>query len=233
MRAQGTAAFRSFDPVGMKAYVYELKDDLEAFIYIVLYCALRWLPVTSEHSLKWWLSKFFTAIPAANWYGSPVYKKRNASHRTFTKGLKSKASTGVLDWLNEAMGIHYDRTPNPQWDDGKALGMMWRRKLEDDIANKDRQEDKARSIGFQDKQPLGATFTAPPSIRLLKITPRSAQSPTSTKRPHSFRDDCQDSPSKRSKPNWKGNFRKPTTTAVIFITPIKTDLTGCCSCRFG
>jgi len=48
---------------------------------------------------------------------------------------------------------------------------MWRRKLEDDIPNKDRQKDKAHTIGFRDKQPLYATFTAEHPIVLRKNTP--------------------------------------------------------------
>jgi len=202
--------------VRFKVYTHKLKDDLEAFIYIVLYCALRWLPVTSEHSFEWWSNKFFTAIPSADWSGSPNYKCRNALNRTFTKGLKSKGSTKVLEWLHTAMDLHYNKLPNPLWDDGKALGDMWREKLKGDIPDKDRQQDKARSIGFQDKQPLGATFAAQPPIRLLKNSQRSVHSPTSAKRPRQFRDDGADgSPSKRSKPNWRGNFCKSTITPVV------------------
>ena len=218
-----------------KTYVHKLKDDLEAFIYIVLYSALRWLPVKSEHSLEWWLDEFFTVVPAADWCGSPVHKKLNASDRTFTKGLKSKASTKVLEWLRAAMDLHCNRILNPLWDDGKVLGDMWRRKLEDDIPNKDRQEDKARSIGFRDKQPLPATLAARPSIRLPKDAQRSIHSPTSAKRPRSVHvDRAEGSPSKRSKPNWKGDFCKSRPLRWSFvITPAKTDSTGCCSCCFG
>ena len=127
----------SFDPMGVRDYVYKLKDDLEAFIYIVLYCALRWLPVTSERSLEWWLNDFFTIGPTP-WSGGLVHKEGNACTRAYTKGLKSRTSTEVLGWLNAAMDLHYNMVPNPLWDDGKALGNMWRTKLEEDMPNQDR-----------------------------------------------------------------------------------------------
>ena len=184
----------------MNRYVYKLKDDLEAFIYIVLYCALRWLPVTSDRSLKWWLNEFFSVGPTP-WTGGPAKKEINAYDRTFTKGLKSKTSIKVLEWLNAAMDLHHGLRPNPLWDDGEALGNMWRRSLEDDIPNNDRRKDKAHSTGFRDIHPICATFTVQPLIRLRKNAQRSAHSPISAKRPRPSCDGrAEDSPPKRCKP---------------------------------
>jgi len=197
----------SFDAMDGKHYVYKLKDDLEAFIYIVLYSALRWLPLASEHPLKWWLTRFFTTGSTPSVSGV-VCKELNAIDRRFTKGLESKRSVNVLEWLREAMNLHYkDTAPNPLWDDGRALGDMWRRKLEGDIPDKDRLEHKASALGveFEDEQPLHATFTARPSIVLRKNGRRSARPPTSAKRQHASCDGAsEDSLSKRLKPNGNG-----------------------------
>ena len=162
------------------------------------------------------MDKFFAVVPIADWTGSPVYKSRNAFYRTFTKGLKSKASTKVLEWLRTAMDLHYNLVPNPLWNDGKALEDMWRRKLEDDIPDKDRQEDKARGIGFRDKQSLVATLAIQPPIRLPKAAQRSTNSPTGAKRQRPVHvDRAEVSPSKRSKLNRKGDSCKSMTTPVV------------------
>ena len=79
----------SFGVLNGKGGSYELKHDLEAFIYIILYCALGWLPVTSKRPLKWWSAGFFAA-------GSPpgpdcsACKQHNAATREFTRGLNPK-----------------------------------------------------------------------------------------------------------------------------------------------
>ena len=41
-------------------HVHELKDDLESLLYVVLYCALLWLPVETSLDLDWWLTGFFS-----------------------------------------------------------------------------------------------------------------------------------------------------------------------------
>jgi len=100
------------------------------------------------------------------------------------------------------MDLHINRFSNPLWDDGKAMEDMWRRKLGDDIPNKDRQKDTAHTIEFRDKQPLYATFTAEHPIALRKNPQRSLSPPTSAKRPHASCDgDTEHPPSKRSRFN--------------------------------
>jgi len=192
-------------------HVYKLKDDLEAFIYIVLYSALRWLPVASDRPLEWWLDEFFTSASTSKNY---VCKGLNAIDRRFTEGLKSKGNVDVLDWLREAMDLHYkDRFPNPLWDDGRAFGDMWRKKLE---ANKDRLERKTGTIGVKFEEPhLRATFTAGPPARHRKNGRRSARPPTSAKRQRSPCDgDTEDSPSKRLKPNANGDEQQVQSSTI-------------------
>jgi len=104
------------------------------------------------------------------------------------------------------MDLHYDQLPNPAWDDGKALENMWRKKLEDEIPNTDRQEDKAHCVGSRGARRLGATFTARRPIRLRENAQHSVHTPANAKRPHPFRDGCtEESPSKRSKSNGGGD----------------------------
>jgi len=190
----------SFDPARTRHYIYKLKDDLEAFIYIILYCALQWLPVTSDYSLKWWLNNFFTIGPTP-WSGGLLYKECNACDRTFTKGLKSKTSTKVLEWLNVAMDLHYNVVPNPLWDNGKALGNMWRETLKEDVPDQDR---RPHSVGSRDTQPLGATIPTQPPIELHEDGQHNLRQPTSAKHPWPFSEGCiEDSPSKRPKSNRK------------------------------
>ena len=57
---KGTPAFMSIAASYTNTnHVHSLKDDLESILYIVLYCALLWLPVTSSKTLDWWLTYFF------------------------------------------------------------------------------------------------------------------------------------------------------------------------------
>jgi hypothetical protein len=202
----------SFEAMDGVRHVYKLKDDLESFIYIVLYCAVRWLPVTSEHSLDVWLAGFFTggSMPLS---GGSLLKRLNAVAREFTKDLQSKTSTRILEWLREAMDLHYkNMVPNPLWDDGKALGAMWRRKLEGDIPDNDRRRE---ALGENRSTLLRATFTAGPPIRLRKNEQRSADPVTSAKRPHaSYDGDTEDSHSKRLKSNGKGDERQAQSSAT-------------------
>ncbi|KAF9642368.1 hypothetical protein BDM02DRAFT_3072078, partial [Thelephora ganbajun] len=44
VHSKGTPAFMSFKALKVQGHVHGLKDDLESFIYVVLYGALRWLP---------------------------------------------------------------------------------------------------------------------------------------------------------------------------------------------
>lgn len=134
---KGTPAFVSIDASYTDgSHVHSLGDDLESILYVVLYCALLWLPVTSPNrTLEWWLTSFFH-IPRHPGGGAPE-KTLNASQRMFTKHLKSVKSPAILDWLNAAMDLHYSGGfPNPAWDDGKALGAMWKEMLDKDTMGK-------------------------------------------------------------------------------------------------
>ena len=57
--SQGTPAYMSYSTLCGEPHHHTLKDDLKSFIYIVLYCALRWLPVKSGQPIRWWLMVFF------------------------------------------------------------------------------------------------------------------------------------------------------------------------------
>jgi hypothetical protein len=108
----------------MNNHMHSLNDDLESFIYVVLYAALRWLPVQSSEGrdLKVWLTTFFRAPNATFDHGGRDAKLANAFDRAYTWDLSSTESMEVIRWLNDAMDLHYKGgIPNPLWEDGKAL----------------------------------------------------------------------------------------------------------------
>ena len=141
-------------------HVHGLKDDLESFIYVVLYAALRWLPVESSGRIHWWLSKFFGAPDQNGFGGGPAEKLFNAVHRSYTSNLHSTESAQVVQWLNDAMNLHYKgQVANPLWDDGKALKEMWERCLAGNLPLNDRRINPVDGMRFHEDCSLGATHT--------------------------------------------------------------------------
>ena len=146
------AASKKEDP-----HIHGLKDDLESILYVVLYCALLWLPVTSPHNLDWWFTKFF-AVDHRRGAGG-TYKEVNALGRHFTNHLKTTRSQAVLDWVNAALDLHYKHGPNPVWDDGKALGDMWKESLERKLPEDDRHENPVSDTARREQYSLHLTTT--------------------------------------------------------------------------
>ncbi|KAF9650768.1 hypothetical protein BDM02DRAFT_3185084 [Thelephora ganbajun] len=149
----------SFKALNARGHVHGLKDDLESFIYIVLYGALRWLPVKSPFGLNSWLTKFFSA-PRPNRIGDGAdAKTTNALERKYTSSLSSTQSTQVIEWLNAAMDLHYNGVANPLWDDGKALREMWERFLMRELPSNDRCVNPVPGTKFGESHSLHATHT--------------------------------------------------------------------------
>jgi len=181
---------KSCDPHGMK-------DDLESLLYVVLYCALRWLPVHSPgRGLDWWLNDFFSP---PNRDGAHL-KLYNAMTRNFTRDLTSMQIQAILDWLNAAMDLHYHPSggpnpvgPNPAWDDGRALEAMWKETLTKDLPDDDWQENPIPNIAVREAHFLHTTYTAgttsatayKPHSTLLQQPLAIAAHRTSSKRPGS------------------------------------------------
>ena len=158
---KGTPAFMSIEASNPDTdQVRSLKDDLESLLYVVLYCALLWLPVTSPQKLQWWLNTFQVEEG-----GGASHKQLNSFSRQFTKSLESTRSRAVLDWLNAAMDLHhrvhngYSLGRNPAWDDGKALGDMWEKVLEGDSPEDDQHENPLPDFVRWEQYSLRATYT--------------------------------------------------------------------------
>jgi len=97
---------------------HTLSDYLKLFIYVVLYCALTWLLVGRDENTQWWLETFFGA-------GGFDSKQSNALNHQYTESLVTSKSVKVMDWLNQAMDLHFkDSLPNQEWKDGKVFGDM-------------------------------------------------------------------------------------------------------------
>jgi len=160
------------------AHVHAMKDDLESLLYVVLYCALLWLPVESSSGLNWWLSDFFCPHGRGGEAGAPV-KLLNAATRFYTGGLRSAQGQAVLDWLNAAMDLHYcpmggpNPGPNPVWDDGNALKTMWEETLTKDLPNDDWHENTIPDTVLREDGFLHATHT-------VSTTPTAPREPHDT-----------------------------------------------------
>lgn len=162
-----------------------LKDDLESILYVVLYCTLLWLPVTSSRDLYWWLTSFFSISPGKG--DGTDYKQLNAAYRTISKGLKTTQSQAILDWLNTTMDLHHHAQggpnhigPNPAWDDGKALESMWKKTLEGELPEDDWCENPVPDIVRREQHPLDATYTVGTALTSLFASRNAPFPPPST-----------------------------------------------------
>jgi len=158
----------SIKALGGRNHVHDLKDDLESLIYVVLYAALLWLPVESPFNLRWWMTDFFSAPHPGGSGGGEDWKWLNALVRRYTSDLNSKESPHVVDWLTGAMELHYKNgSPNPLWDDGKALGKFWEGILAKDLPSNDRRVNPIFGTKIQPGGSLQATYTAATSAQDL------------------------------------------------------------------
>ena len=134
LNLKGTPAFMSFRALRGSDHVHSLADDLESFLYVVLYAALRWLPVKSQLGLHFWIAQFFSLPSNAGANICADMKLSNAYTRKRSSSLESAKSPQVVNWLKAAMDLHYkDEARNPRWDDGVALREMWERILAEDL----------------------------------------------------------------------------------------------------
>lgn len=177
----------SFKALNSQRHMHSLKDDLESFIYVILFASLRWLPVQPKPKLDWWLTTYFGAPNPDGSYGGADSKCSNALTRKYTRGLRTKESPHILEWLNNAMDLHYkDGVPNPAWDDGKALGNMWRDFLATDLPHADRCVNVASVLKFRGEGPLGVTYILDTTAMKKEHNDSSQPSPSvPAKRPQS------------------------------------------------
>jgi len=170
MGLKGTPAFMSFNVLIKTGHVHSLEDDLESFIYVVLYAALRWLPVESGISLRWWMTSFFGAPnpSVAVAVGGALPKLGSAIWRNPTSTLHSTTSSHVVDWLKAAMELHYkDAVANPQWNGGKELRKMWEEVLAAELPSNDRVVNLVPGMKFRGDGFLHATHTSATSMQDL------------------------------------------------------------------
>ena len=190
MHPKGTPAFMSFQTLIGRGHVHCLRDDLESFLYVVLYAALRWLPVELSETLDWWIADFFSAPRAYGHGGGAGLKGSNAAFRWYTSGLRSTTSFHVVNWLNAATDLHYkDGAPNPLWDDGKALREMWEKVLAEDLPSNNRVVNQIPGMKTRDDGSLHATHTSATSTQGLyrsRNEPTRPPAATPAKRPHSY-----------------------------------------------
>jgi len=158
---KGTPAFMSITVANAETpYVHSLEDDLESLLYVILYCALRWLPVDSPQSgLDWWITQFFGNPPG---WPPAAAKEHNSLNRAHTRHLKSTGSQAILDWLNAAMDLHHGHPPfgpNPLWKGGEALQALWMETLAKVLPEDDRHENPVLNITYQEALSPHATYT--------------------------------------------------------------------------
>ena len=167
----------SIDAMKSRNHVHTLEDDLESLIYVVLYAALRWLPVgSSADHLEWWFRNFFGAPNSDGRGGGGDHKNSNAQYRDYTENLETAKSPQVMQWLNDAMDLHYkDKLPNPAWKGGKALKEMWEKCLEGELPDDDRCINPVPQIRIAKRDTFDATHTAGTSLTSLYAQPKSFQ----------------------------------------------------------
>jgi hypothetical protein len=178
---KGTPAFMSIRAMVLENHEHELEDDLESFIYVVLYAALRWLPVgSSVPDPNWWFDGFFGAPSADGYGGGGAFKKLNAELRKYTRTIGTAKSPHVVKWLNDTMDLHYkDGLLNLAWKGGDALKEMWERCLKGELPDDDRCVNTVPGRKFNEDYSLQATYTAGTSSTSLYAQDKQSQSPKS------------------------------------------------------
>jgi hypothetical protein len=172
-----------------QGHAHSLEDDLESFIYIVLYAALRWLPVESpEATLDWWIIEFFGA-PRRAWLGGAADQKAsNVLTRRYTESLTSTESSHVVDWLKAAIDLHFEgytyRAANPPREDGKAMRVMWEGILAKDLPTDDRRVNLIPDVKLREDNSLHATYTVATSSQDLYRHRNDATQQPSPPPPH-------------------------------------------------
>ena len=192
VRLKGTPAFMSIG--ALLGDEHGLKDDMESFIYVVLYAALRWLPVQPSQGLDWWMTRFFSAPQADGSEGGADLKMSNAMCRRYASDLSSTESQHIVNWLAAAMDLHCkDRVFNPGGIDGMALGEMWEEVLAMDLPTNCRVVNPIPGMKAQDDGSLHPMFTAATSTQDLHRSrnepiPLHAPTPIKRSRSHSMVD---------------------------------------------
>ena len=152
--------------------MHSLENDLESFIYIILYAALRWLPVASPPAtLDWWITVFFGAPDHDGFGGGVDAKLADTLTRKYTEDLNSTGSSHVVDWIKDAMDLHFGKcvqgmAANPLRDDGKALRAMWEESLAKNLPSNDRCVNPIPYMKIPEGS-LHATYTATTSTQNL------------------------------------------------------------------
>ena len=151
----------SIEALDMLGHVHGSEDDLESFIYVVLYAALRWLPVESPHSLHWRFTTFFGAPDPEGCGGGADAKQNNAISHKYTRSLKTTRSAQVLQWVNDAVDLHYKGWRlHPDWVDGKALKRMWEERLKGELPLDDRCVNLVQGMEVDESRSLHTTHIA-------------------------------------------------------------------------
>lgn len=70
-------------------HTHSFGDDLESFIYIILYASLQWLPVKLSIRLEFWLTQFFSHNPVGLDGGRDA-KHANAIEHSYTSELEGE-----------------------------------------------------------------------------------------------------------------------------------------------
>ena len=151
----------SIEALDMLGHVHGFEDDLESFIYVVLYAALRWLPVESPHLLHWRFTTFFGAPDPEGCGGGADAKQNNVISHKYTRSLKTTRSAQVLQWVNDAVDLHYKGWRlNPDWVGGKALKRMWEERLKGELPIDDRCVNLAPGMEVDESRSLYMTYIA-------------------------------------------------------------------------
>ncbi|KAI0324173.1 hypothetical protein GY45DRAFT_450849 [Cubamyces sp. BRFM 1775] len=168
---EGRAGTWSFMSIRMLAYGHEdykhtFKDDMESLLYVVLYCALLYLPhrfvsrnLTALHT------GFFEECQDA---GSTMYggvgKTANSANRHWTQCVRF-GSPALQEWLDTVMNYH--RPPNEEYEkyrgmwEPEKLDAFWSNFLEThELERDDRTVHKISMVSYYDPN---SPPTAPPT----------------------------------------------------------------------
>ncbi|KAI0671022.1 hypothetical protein C8Q78DRAFT_1033476 [Trametes maxima] len=112
-------------------------DDMESLLYVVLYCALLWLPHNlTERTLTSIIRDMFeysTEVETGVRHGG-FGKASNAGDRFYTRDIEFR-SAALQEWLNTAMDYHQTSLPWQEasldkWSDPSHLHTFWAEFLE-------------------------------------------------------------------------------------------------------
>lgn len=187
---QGTWKFMSSKVLSKPEQPHTLEDDMESLLYVVLYCALLYLPHNlDDESLETVIQRLFDhSVEIKGVLRGGSGKVANRAARTLTERIKF-TNPDLQKWLDDAMNLHGRvGVPSAQssliWREPENLDKLWRDffATHHTLAGGDRVENALPDPPTFRNKPESSLVTSVPPPRPTAPTERPGEDETSVRR---------------------------------------------------